>query len=198
MRSIAAEVLIVSLALVGCRAGSVAPVPEEAVGPEPPVEPDAWVRGTVRAPDGTPVQGARVAAVAADHAYWLDVLSREPVPAEDEDGLVTTHTDSNGRFRIESLPCEGRYFLLASAEGWATSGAADLGMVSGLHHAPLTNLALRKLSRLELLVVDSKGTPVPHAQVGEVTYSGRFFGERTVPPGSSPGRRTRWTWTMPR
>lgn len=111
------------------------------------------LEGVVIDPVGTPVAGAEVALAIDGRAAWgADAL--RPMP-----GAVT---DADGRFRLEGLAPEN-YRIDVRMDGFRPGSAAGLNVARGETRA--VELVLEPGARLEGIVLDGEGAPVPRVEV---------------------------------
>lgn len=90
-------------------------------------------------------------------------------------------TDALGRFQVELAP--GRWSALASADGFAASDAADVGLEPGQELALPEPLRLTPAGLLRGMVQDGAGAPVAGAQVSIESRGDEGFEAKSGPDG---------------
>lgn len=114
--------------------------------------------GRVRAENGMPIPGARVTA----REISVRVDAKDP---QKTDGILTeSTTDGDGRFQLRGL-LPGRYIVIASHSDFVRSMLDDVTVPAGTMQLP-TDFVLRTGARIEGVVVDAKGDPIPSAELG--------------------------------
>lgn len=114
--------------------------------------------GRVRAENGMPVLGARV--TAREISVRVDAKDPQKV-----DGMLTeATTDGEGRFQLRGL-LPGRYIVIASHPDFVRALLDDVTVPTGTMQLP-TDLVLRNGARIEGIVVDATGEPIPGAELG--------------------------------
>jgi hypothetical protein len=124
------------------------------------MEPGGSVSGVVRTPDGSPLPGARVGVVTRqyiDPAGESSILTLSDRPA--------ARSLPDGTFRISGLKLDVEWHLVAIAENWAGSRASDRVVLTADLPDGRMDVVVRAPARLDVLVVDAEGRPVPGAEV---------------------------------
>lgn len=145
--------------------GAVLVLPHGTAWLDVPLLPGVTLAGTVRAPDGTPVAGARVVAMMAGFE------------------LPDTRTDAQGRYRIEALP-EGELRLLAMAH---QHGRVEARRTGRCGETVEWHASLPGGSEFAARVLDADGRPVAGA-VLELMAQGWSAMGRTEADGSFRAR----------
>jgi len=150
------------------------------------LEPAARVSGTVKDPEGRPVEGARVAVDVSGGRGWG--LSRSSDP---------TRTDAEGRFTLADVP-PGDVTLQADAEGYLRDGLLHLRVEPGARVEDV-EITLTPGATVLGRVVGPDGEPLPEARVSLLEEARRFgFGGSARTDGDGryrlegvpPGART--------
>jgi len=116
------------------------------------------VHGVVRAPDGTKVPGARVAAYPArSRGVISDRLVDPSLPP-----LAQASSDASGRFVLEGLAL-GIYDLFAACPGYSLAEDRDVD-ICGYGREPI-EVRLRPERAIEALVLDADRRPIEGAEV---------------------------------
>ncbi len=141
------------------------------------LRPGAVVEGTVLAPNGAPVSGARVYVVPAEvpelHAYPRSyAFGADGIIWRAESGV----TDERGHFRVTRLRRDVSYVALGEADGLGDSEpSVPFTLPKGEHEGDI-GILLRKLGVLVLHVLDADGKPPARVRL---EVSGRY---QATPP----------------
>ena len=118
--------------------------------------------GTVRGPDGKPIQDARVSCAATLEEY--------------DPPHMCTRTDANGFFRLDHLLIGTTKSINAWARGYKSTGYKDVKVDARPGRdaaAPKLSIDLEKIPMAVGRVADTQGRPVPGACVRAIAYPGR-------------------------
>lgn len=130
-------------------------------------EAGAWVRGTVVGPDGSPAAGADV--------RLFDLASNGTRGYGERPGSFAClfRVGESGRYEALAVPCRIPYQWSARAEALGAL-RGDLGLLQPLTEV-VHDITLDGGGRVQGLVVDASGRPVPGAEVS-AWLRGKFFG----------------------
>ena len=143
----------------------------EGAADHPPVEieiaPGALVSGTVVGPDGRPVAGAEVLAIAVDDSTPLATLEARLGPwGVAMRTAASARTDADGRFEVDALAVPARYRFFARRDGIVRSALTDPPLAAdapGRHAAGA--VALRRAASIVVQILDPDGAEVVDARV---------------------------------
>jgi len=124
------------------------------------------IRGTVRSPEGDPVEGAEVFAVPAGN----EILRENPrvsMMSSTGGGAMSSAialTDVDGSFLLSGLPLDD-YVAFAEADGFARSAESEVLRLTPESSTLEAKLVLRRPGTLVVRVTDPDGNPVTDAHV---------------------------------
>ncbi|MFN7967516.1 MAG: carboxypeptidase-like regulatory domain-containing protein [Acidobacteriota bacterium] len=167
------------------RTQRIAPPPAPAAAPllfflDPGVE----LAGTVVAPDGKPVLGARVAAIAADNDAGLTEQQSERRDSQ----LPSTVTDKDGKFSLRGVPIAESYGVSAQQHGFPLTSLRGLKVAPGQR---LSDIAVKLDPGATLVVTLQTPDGAPYNGILSLAYR-----QLTGPWANSSHAYTQWSYRI--